>query len=323
MTRVAAVDCGTNSLRLLIADVDPDGATLTDVDRRTEIVRLGQGVDATRRLAAEALDRALAVARFYATLVEEAKAERLRVVATSALRDAADHDAFRAGIDAVFGVEPQIVSGDVEAALSFAGAARAVAPSGHDGPLVVVDIGGGSTEIVLGEAPDAGGEQVGDLATGSVDIGSVRLTERHLHSDPPSPAELELARTEVTTALDRVAAVVPLARARTVVGVAGTVMTITAHALELPDYDSAVIDGAVLPIATVQAACADLIGRTRAQRAELPYLETGRVDVIGAGALIWSEVLDRAHREAGVTQMVTSEHDILDELAWSLVLPSR
>jgi exopolyphosphatase / guanosine-5'-triphosphate,3'-diphosphate pyrophosphatase len=312
MTRVAAIDCGTNSLRLLVADVDPTAGTLVDVDRRTEIVRLGQGVDATGRLADEALERMLAVARFYAELAREAEVDQVRVVATSALRDAADRQAFSSGMRALFGVEPEIVSGDAEAALAFAGAAWFLRDRGHEGPLLVVDVGGGSTEVVLGERD---GEAV--LAR-SVDVGSVRLTERHLRSDPPTAAEVERARAEVAHALDDVAATVPLSRARTVVGVSGTVTTITAHALELPSYDSDAIDGAVLPVVAVRAACDDLLRRTRAQRAELPYLEAGRIDVIGAGALIWSEVLDRVQRQAGVTDVVTSEHDILDGVARSL-----
>jgi exopolyphosphatase / guanosine-5'-triphosphate,3'-diphosphate pyrophosphatase len=310
MTRVAAVDCGTNSFRLLVADVDPAAGTLTDVDRRTEIVRIGEGVDATGRIAGAALERTLAVARFYAAVVAEAGAERVAVVATSALRDAPDRAAFTAGIRDVLGVEPRIVSGDDEARLAFAGAVRAL--PGHEGPVLVVDIGGGSTELVLGETAD------GPVEARSVDIGSVRLTERHLHSDPPTAAQIERARADVVEALDEAAEVVELGRSRTVVGVAGTVTTLTAHALTLPTYDAAAVDGAVLPVAELRAACEDMLARSRASRAELPYLEQGRVDVIGGGALIWSEILDRVQREAGVHEIVTSEHDILDGIAWSL-----
>ena len=310
MTRVAAVDCGTNSLRLLVADVDPSAGTLTDVDRRTEIVRIGEGVDASGRIADAALERTLAVARFYAAVVAEAGAERAAVVATSALRDAGNGGAFTAGIVDVLGVEPRILSGDAEARLTFAGAVRALPR--HEGPVLVVDIGGGSTELVLGERAD------GPIEARSVDIGSVRLTERHLHSDPPTAAEIERARADVVEALDGVAEVVGLSRTRTLVGVAGTVTTLTAHALKLPTYDPAVVDGAVLPVAELRIACEDMLARSRASRAELPYLEQGRVDVIGAGALIWSEILDRVQCEAGVREAVTSEHDLLDGIAWSL-----
>jgi exopolyphosphatase / guanosine-5'-triphosphate,3'-diphosphate pyrophosphatase len=311
MTRVAAVDCGTNSLRLLVADVDPDAGSLAQVDRRTEIVRIGQGVDAGGRIAAEALERTLAVARFYAAVIAETGAEQVATVATSALRDALNADGFLAGMGDVLGVEPRIISGDEEARLSFAGAARALPD--RPGPYLVVDIGGGSTEVVRGESA------TGPVEARSVDVGSVRLTERHLHSDPPTAAEVERARAHVLEAIEDVAAVVDLARTRTLVGVAGTVTTLTAHALELPTYDPAAVDGAVLPVGVLRAACDDMLARSRADRAQLPYVEQGRVDVIGAGALVWGEILDRIRREAGVNEAVTSEHDILDGLAWSIV----
>jgi exopolyphosphatase/guanosine-5'-triphosphate,3'-diphosphate pyrophosphatase len=321
MTRVAAVDCGTNSLRLLVADVDPAAGTLADVDRRTEIVRLGQGVDANGRLSDEALDRTFAVARFYAAIAAEAGVPldqgAVRVVATSASRDAADADRFIGGMREIFGVPPDVVSGDEEAALSFAGAVRALPERGdRRGPVLVVDVGGGSTEVVLGEDPRDGGRV---LAARSVDVGSVRLTERHLRSDPPTAAEIERARAEVDEALDVVAQAVSLGEATLLVGVAGTVTTVTAHALGLPAYDSTAVDAAELPVADVRAACADLLARTHAQRAELPYLETGRVDVIGAGALIWDQVVERVHRAAGLPTVLASEHDVLDGIAWSLV----
>ena len=315
MTRVAAVDCGTNSLRLLVADVDPSSGTLVDVDRRTEIVRLGEGVDATGRLSDEALERTFAVARFYAAIAVETGVRAVRVVATSASRDAADASRFTAGMQEVFGVPPQVVTGDEEAALAYAGAVRALPERGERGPVLVVDVGGGSTEVVLGEDPRDGGAV---LAARSVDLGSVRLTERYLRSDPPAPTEIERARAEVDEALDVVAEAVPLDKATLLVGVAGTVTTVTAHALALPAYDSDAVDGAVLPVPAVRAACGDLLGRTLAQRSELPYLETGRVDVIGAGALVWGQVVERVHRAAGLTTVLASEHDVLDGIAWSL-----
>ncbi len=317
MTRVAAIDCGTNSLRLLVADVDADAGTLTDVDRRTEIVRLGEGVDGTGRIGPAALERTLAVARFYAAVAAEAQAQVVRVVATSAARDAADREAFSHGMQELFGVAPEVVSGDVEAALAYAGAVRVVAARGHEGPFLVVDVGGGSTEVVLGDVEG----RAGVAAARSVAVGSVRLTERHLHSDPPSADEVEHARADVAAALDEVASAVPLARTRTLVGVAGTVTTVTAHALELPVYDPGEVDGAELEVAAVRAACDDLLHRSRALRAELPYLEAGRVDVIGAGALLWGEIVGRVQREAGIASVVTSEHDVLDGIAWSLARP--
>jgi len=315
MTRVAAVDCGTNSLRLLVADVDPPSATLVDVDRRTEIVRLGQGVDATGRLLDEALERTFGVARCYAAIAAEAGVRAVRVVATSASRDAGNAARFTAGMQEIFGVPPEVISGHEEAALAFTGAVRALPERSQRGPVLVVDVGGGSTEAVLGDDPRDGGAV---LAACSVDVGSVRLTERHLWSDPPAAAEIERALAEVDEALDDVAAAVPLDQATLLVGVAGTVTTVTAHALALPAYDSGAVDGAELPAATVRAACADLLGRTLAQRAELPYLDTGRVDVIGAGALIWGRVVDRVHRAAGLRTVLASEHDVLDGIAWWL-----
>ena len=316
MTRVAALDCGTNSLRLLIADVDPQAGTLVDLDRRTEIVRLGQGVDRTGRFDPEAVERTVAVARFYAALIAEAGAERLRFVATSATRDAANRDEFAAGIHAVLGVEPQVASGAQEAALSFAGATRDLLrhPRDADGdpqpPFCVVDLGGGSTEIVLGDSAPT--------AALSVDVGCVRITERHLHSDPPTAAEVAAATATVDEALDRVTAAVPLATARTLVGLAGSVTTVTAHALRLPAYDSARTHGAVLPVDDVLAACTELLEMDRAERAALPYMHPGRVDVIGAGALVWRRVVERLRDEAGIETVRTSEHDILDGIAWSL-----
>ena len=315
MTRVAAIDCGTNALRLLVADVDAEAGTLVDVDRRTEIVRLGEGVDASGRFSDAALERTFAVARFYAAIAADAGVRVARIVATSATRDAADRDRFTAGLHEIFGVEPEVVSGDDEAALAFAGAVRALPDRRDRGPVLVVDVGGGSTEVVLGDDPRDGGRV---LAARSVDIGSVRLTERHLHTDPPTPAEVERARAEVDEALDAVAETVPIDKATLLVGVAGTVTTVAAHALGLPAYDSGAVDGVTLPVATVRAACADLVSRTRAQRAELPYLEAGRVDVIGAGALVWGQVVGRVQRTAGLTTVMSSEHDILDGVAWSL-----
>jgi exopolyphosphatase/guanosine-5'-triphosphate,3'-diphosphate pyrophosphatase len=304
------MDCGTNSLRLLVADLDPGAGTARDVVRRMEIVRLGQGVDRTGRIAPEAMERTLRVTREYAEVCRAAGVERVRFVATSATRDAANRDEFVAGVRAVLGVEPEVVPGGVEAALSFAGATRGL-DGAAPGPHCVVDIGGGSTEVVLGgDRPEA---------ASSVDVGCVRLTERHLRSDPPSADEVRAATADVEAALDRVADVVPLARARTLIGLAGSVTTVTAHALRLPGYEPERIHGAVLPVDVVRAACTDLLAMTRPQRAALPYMHPGRVDVIGAGALVWRCVVERLAAEAGIGQVRASEHDILDGIAWSLL----
>jgi len=313
MTRVAGIDCGTNSIRLLVADVDRASGALTDVDRRMEVVRLGQGVDRTGRIAPEALERALAATRRYATRCTELGVEAIRYVATSATRDAENRREFVDGVRTAIGVEPEVIDGAEEARLSFRGA-TGVLGSRHPGPLLVVDLGGGSTELVLGtDAP---------VASYSMDVGCVRMTERHLHSDPPTTSEIAAAAADVRAALDAASAMVPLERTVTLVGLSGTVTTVTAHALGLPRYDPLVIDGTVLPIEVVLAAADDLLHRTHAQRAALGFMHPGRVDVIGAGALVWAEVVRRVQRDvAGVGRVlgpvVTSEHDILDGITLS------
>jgi exopolyphosphatase/guanosine-5'-triphosphate,3'-diphosphate pyrophosphatase len=313
MTRVAAIDCGTNSIRLLIADIDRSSgaANLTDVVREMRVVRLGQGVDATGELAPEALDRTFAAAADYARLIKERGAERIRFVATSASRDARNRDVFVDGIRDLLGVEPEVISGDEEAALSFAGASS-VLPTLDGHQVLVVDLGGGSTEFVLGTA-------AGVTAAKSVDIGCVRLTERHLRNDPPTAEQIAAAEADVDAAMARAGRDVPLERATAVVGVAGSVTTITAHALRLPGYSPAAIHGAELPIGEVRAAATDLLGMTRARRAALPYMHPGRVDVIGAGGLVWRRILERMGELTGgrITAATASEHDILDGIALS------
>jgi exopolyphosphatase/guanosine-5'-triphosphate,3'-diphosphate pyrophosphatase len=314
MTRVAAIDCGTNSIRLLVADVDTGAGKLTDVDRRMEVVRLGQGVDRTGRLAPDALERTLDATRRYAQLCEGYDVERVRFVATSATRDAENRAEFVDGVRAALGVEPEVVTGEEEAFLSFRGA-TGVLGAHHAGPFLVVDIGGGSTEVVLGTTSP--------VAAWSMDVGCVRLHERHLHSDPPTQAEIASASADVTRALDEAARVVPLGRTKTLVGLAGSVTTVTAHALKLPEYDAERIDGADLPADRVLDACADLLRRSHAERAALPFMHPGRVDVIGAGALVWSNVISRVRAEVAIAggalkRVVTSEHDILDGIAWSV-----
>lgn len=314
VTRVAAIDCGTNSIRLLVADVDPGAGTLVDLHRSNEVVRLGQGVDRTGVLAPEALARTLAAARGYQAVCEDLGVEAVRFVATSATRDARNREEFVAGVRAALGVDPEVIAGDEEARLSFRGATGVLA-SRFDGPFLVVDLGGGSTELVLGtDAPEA---------ALSMDVGSVRLTERHLHDDPPTAAQVAAAGADVRAALDAAAAVVPLGRTVTLVGLAGSVTTLTAHALRLDRYDRDRIDGAVLGVDDVLAACEDMLARTRDERAALPYLHPGRVDVIGAGALVWRDVVARVRDEVAaaggaLTRVVTSEHDILDGIAWSV-----
>lgn len=313
MTRVAAIDCGTNSIRLLVADADPAAGTLHDLDRRMEVVRLGQGVDRTGRIAPEAMARTLDAARRYAQVCEDLGVETIRFVATSASRDAENRDEFVDGVRAALGVVPEVIGGVEEATLSFRGA-TGVLGSRRPGPFLVVDLGGGSTEVVLGTtSPEA---------AYSMDVGCVRITERHLRTDPPTVAEIAAAEADVTAALDVAAATVPFGRTATLVGLAGSVTTVTAHALRLPAYEPRAIDGAVLPVETVVAACDDLLVRDRDARAGLGFMHPGRVDVIGAGALVWRAVVRRVQAEVAaaggaLTEVVTSEHDILDGIAWS------
>ncbi|MCZ2404411.1 Ppx/GppA family phosphatase [Paenarthrobacter sp. Z7-10] len=306
--RVAAIDCGTNSIRLLIADID-DSGQLKDVHREMRVVRLGQGVDATGRLADEALTRTFAAAEDYAALITGHGVDQLRFVATSATRDAANRDVFIDGIRDRLGVEPEVVSGGEEAALSFAGAASVLPALGE--PLVlVVDLGGGSTEFVVGNAD-------GVRAARSMDMGCVRFTERHLRSDPPTASETAAAVAEVEDNIASVCRTVPLDAVATLVGVAGSVTTITAHALGLAKYQPELIHAAELPTERIIDACTSLLQMTREQRAELPYMHPGRVDVIGAGALIWRTVVSRMSELTGqrVSSAMSSEHDILDGIA--------
>ena len=312
-SRVAAVDCGTNSLRLLLADVDPDRAELTDVARRMEIVRLGQGVDKTGRLAPEALARTIAVLRDYADIIAGSGAQAVRMVATSATRDADNAAEFVRLVKEVLGVAPEVLTGAEEALLSFKGATAELAAGPGGGPFLVTDIGGGSTEFVLGPA---GGPPANAI---SVDIGCVRMTERHLHGDPPSGQEVAAAVADIDAALDTVAAAVPVRQARTLAGLAGSVTTVAAIAMGLPAYDAARIHHACVSAADVHAVTRGLLTQTRRARAAIGVMHPGRVDVIGGGAL----VLDRLMERFGFGEVLVSEHDILDGMAWSLAGDSR
>ena len=311
MTRVAAIDCGTNSIRLLLANIDGD--TLTDHVRRMEVVRLGEGVDRTGRLSDEALARTFATVEVYAREIALYDAQRIRFVATSASRDAENAEAFTDGVRRRLGIEPEVVPGHEEAALSFAGATRGLrGEGGVPGPYLVLDIGGGSTEFVLGD------ESV--QAARSVDIGCVRLTERHLASDPPTVAEIRATLDDIDAAIDLAAVDVPFlagspnAKAFTVVGLAGSVTTVAAIALGLSAYDPVAIHRSRIPAADVHAITSALVAMTRAERAAIGVMHAGRVDVIGAGAL----VLDRILARVAATEVVVSEHDILDGIAWSI-----
>ncbi|MFD6197112.1 exopolyphosphatase [Mycobacteriaceae bacterium NPDC060252] len=311
--RVGAVDCGTNSIRLLISDID-DAGRLTDVHREMRIVRLGQGVDATGEFAPEAIARTRVALSAYAELMDALGVQRVRMVATSAARDASNREAFFAMTaellaSVVPGAVAEVITGTEEAALSFAGAVGELDSTA--GPYVVVDLGGGSTETVIG---DTGGVK----ASFSADIGCVRLTERCLHSDPPTDEEIAAARAVVRAQLARTFDVVPVEQARTWVGVAGTFTTLAALAHRLDAYDPAAIHLSRVPLGRLSEVTSELIAMPRAQRAALGPMHEGRVDVIGGGSIVVQELARELSSRAGITELVVSEHDILDGIAMSL-----
>ncbi len=306
MTRVAAVDCGTNTIKLLVADLDAATGAEHELVREMRMVRLGQDVDRTGRLADEALARTFAAIDEYAAIVAAHHVDAIRFCATSAARDADNAAEFAAGVEERLGVRPEVVSGAEEAQLSYDGATRGLTGCDLAAPFLVVDIGGGSTELILGD----GHGHV--RAAQSLDIGSVRMTERHLPSDPPGPDEVTAAASAIASAI--AASDVPLAEARTVIGVAGTITTVAAGVLDLKEYDRAAIDQAELAVSDVDALTKSLLGMTVAERRALPYMHPGRADVIGAGAMILDEVL----RRTTVDTMLVSEADILDGIAWSI-----
>jgi exopolyphosphatase/guanosine-5'-triphosphate,3'-diphosphate pyrophosphatase len=300
-TTVAAIDCGTNSIKILIGTVRDDGQ-LDVALRDSRVVRLGQGVDRTGVLADEALERTFAAIDEFARVLRDhgVPPERMRFCATSATRDASNATVFAEGVRRRLGIEPEVLSGDEEAALVYAGAITAQVPMPPE-PVLVVDIGGGSTELVLGQ-----GERRQAV---SMDIGSVRLHERHLHADPPTAEEVAACVADIDQHLDDSG--IPLDRSHTVIGTSGTVKTIACGVLGLASYDREAFDRAVLPNAATASFVDDLLGLTVEQRRALPYMHPGRADVIGAGALIWSRILDRVP----VFEHVVSEADILHGMA--------
>jgi len=299
--RIAAIDCGTNSIRLLICEID--GGVKVDLVRELQLVRLGQDVDRTGLLADEAIERTLAATKEYADLIAEFDAARIRFCATSAVRDAANADQFADGVESALGVRPEILTGDQEARASFDGATREL----NAERAAVIDLGGGSTEIV------AGSQGLVTFAT-SLNIGCVRLTERFLASDPPSSAELMACSQHVDSVM--APAQERLRDVDAFVGVAGTVTTIAAHALRLSSYDADVLHLARIDLDEMRAACRSLMSMTVAERRALPFMHPGRADVIGGGALILDRFIDLL--PAGAEAMVISEHDILDGIAWEL-----
>ena len=300
--RVAAIDCGTNSIRLLIADID--GGNFREVVRDMEIVRLGQGVDQTGQFHPDAIERTLAAVDKFAAEIAKRGVEKIRFCATSATRDATNRHLFVDGVRERLGIEPEVISGDEEAALSFAGAIKDLNP--NDGPFLVVDIGGGSTEFVFGTSTVE--------AARSVNIGCVRMTERHFASDPVSNQQIEAARTDIQAAIAQAAEVVPITKATTLVAVAGTATTVAAAALDLPEYDRYAIHLARVSAQQTHDAATMFATKNREQRLALGYMHPGRVDVIAAGSLVLSEIM----KATGATEFVASESDILDGMAYSL-----
>ncbi len=302
---VAAIDCGTNAIRLLIGEVRPDG-TLDERERVMRIVRLGEGVDRTGRFAPEALERTLAAVDEYAGLISASGVRRTRFVATSASRDASNRDAFMSGVLERLGVQPEVISGEEEAALSFEGAVRGLPPGLVTPPALVVDIGGGSTEFVLGSTAPR--------KSASVDVGCVRMTERHLLADPPTPAQVAAAWADVEAAVARAGTLVPFDEAACLVGLAGSVTTVAAMAMDLPRYDATLLHGAVIAYEQVEDVTARLLAMTRDDRARLPFMHPGRVDIIAGGAM----VLQAAMRAAGSATVIVSETDILDGIVYRI-----
>jgi exopolyphosphatase / guanosine-5'-triphosphate,3'-diphosphate pyrophosphatase len=314
--RVAAIDCGTNSIRLLIADVHPRTGKTEDVVREMRIVRLGEGVDATGRLAQAALERTFAACLEYQDLIERNSGGTpipLRFVATSATRDAENRREFVEGVKGILGVEPYVATGDEEARFSFTGATAELPHDRHEAPYLVIDIGGGSTEFVLGDS------ERGVIAARSVDMGSVRMYERHLKTDGvATEAQVEAARADIEKLIDRAAEAVPLDEARTLVGLAGTVTTLGAVALELDEYDSSRVHLSHIPLGGVRDMTARLLAMTPEERKAVPAIHPGRADVIGAGALVLVAIMERVAPSLGAPEVVISERDILDGIAASI-----
>ena len=302
MSRVAAIDCGTNSIRLLIADINGDN--FQEITREMEIVRLGQGVDATGKFDPEAIERTLTATRRYAEIIASKGVEKIRFCATSATRDASNRDLFIDGVREILGIEPEVIPGTEEAELSFIGATKGLTHT--ESPYLVVDIGGGSTEFVLGDSEVKYAK--------SVNIGCVRMSERHLNKAPQDPLAVQKAIQDIEDAIAEAAYIVPIKEAKTLIAVAGTATTVAAAALGLSEYDRHSIHLSRIPAAKVFEVAQMFSLMSREEIAALGYMNPGRVDVIAAGSL----VLARVMLATGATEFVASESDILDGMAWAL-----
>ena len=305
MKRVAALDCGTNSIRLLIAEENPGASTFTEISRKMSIVKLGEGVDRNKAFLPDAISRTLAALKVFAADIAEAKVEQVRFCATSATRDAQNRDEFLIPVAQILGITPEVISGEEEARLSFKGATQGLDKA--SGPFLVVDIGGGSTEFVLGS------DHVD--AARSVNIGCVRMSERHFKNDPPTKSEIEGAREDIKNAIALAAEVVPIKSAKTLVAVAGTATTVAAAALNLAKYDSELIHIAKISAIETRRVSNWLLSLTRQERSNLGYMHPGRVDVISAGSLVLAEIIEAT----GLESFTASENDILDGMVWSML----
>ncbi len=306
MKRVAAIDCGTNSIRLLISDIDTSTNTATDVCREMRIVRLGEGVDKTNAFSPRALERTFKAIDEYEEILLKHKVENLRFVATSATRDAQNKAMFIKGVIDRLRIVPEVIAGTEEAALSFDGATRSLRQK-HKAPFLIIDLGGGSTELVIGDQEPTGAY--------SMDVGCVRMTERHTPGGNPTKAQEEAIRTDVRNALKEAGKKVDWQKAQTIVGVAGTVTTVAAHILKLKIYDPEVLHGASISAQQISQTAQDFISLTPSQRAALPYMHEGRIEVITAGSIVLDEVM----KAIGAQTLIASERDILDGVAWSQV----
>ena len=305
MRRVAALDCGTNSIRLLIAEENPGASTFIEISRKMSIVKLGEGVDKNKAFLPDAISRTLTVLKVFAEDIAEAKVEQVRFCATSATRDAQNRDEFLIPVAQILGITPEVISGEEEARLSFKGATQGLDKA--SGPFLVVDIGGGSTEFVLGS------DHVD--AARSVNIGCVRMSERHFKNDPPTQSEIEGARVDIKNAIALAAEVVPIKSAKTLVAVAGTATTVAAAALNLEKYDSELIHLAKISAIETRRVSNWLLSLNRQGRSDLGYMHPGRVDVIAAGSLVLAEIIEAT----GLESFVASENDILDGMVWSML----
>jgi exopolyphosphatase/guanosine-5'-triphosphate,3'-diphosphate pyrophosphatase len=302
LSRVAAIDCGTNSIRLLIADIT--NGNFREIVREMEIVRLGQGVDQNKSFHPDAIARTLDAVEKFTTQIRSKGVEKVRFCATSATRDASNRQIFTDGVKSILEVEVEVIAGEEEAKLSFIGATQEL--SQNDGPFLVVDIGGGSTEFVYG------GESVS--AAKSVNIGCVRMSERHLNTQPPSMAQIAQAIVDIDIAIAQAAEVVPISEAKSLIAVAGTATTVAAAALNLEKYDRYLIHLAHIPARSIHKVAGMFQSMSEEQISALGYMHPGRVDVITAGALVLSRIM----AATGATELIASESDILDGIAWSL-----